>query len=411
MKILQIAPPWIATPPNGYGGTELVVYNLCKGFVELGHDVTLFATKDSKSPDELDYVFNKGLIDMDIDWSASLPPFLHYHQAFQNADQFDIVHAHLSSGTDLMILPFMSDLMKKGIPTVMTIHGHWPYDRTTFMDPYFKKLYAENIPVISISRTMQKLVPKEFRDVGYVHNSIEPSTLKYYSHSSRHVELDPVSASVPAPMKKADSGSRSGMTNTHKGYLTWLGKIVPDKGTHEAILAAKAAGEKFVFAGIVDKYQKISVEYFETKVKPLIDDDQVVYLGPADVKMKNKLFGEAKAFLNPINWEEPFGMVMVESLACGTPVISFNRGAAPEIIKNGKNGFLVKNRKEMIKAIGKLDQIKRKDCRKYIEDNFSPRAASEKHIEIYEREISNMKSKFTTRHPEFISGSASVASL
>jgi glycosyltransferase involved in cell wall biosynthesis len=355
MNILQIAPPWIATPPSGYGGTELVVYNLCKGLVELGHKVTLFATKNSRSPDELDYVFNKGLVEMDIDWSASLPPFVHYHQAFQKADAYDVVHAHLSSGTDLLVLPFLSDLAQKGKAAVMTIHGHWPYDRNTYMDPYFKKLYAKDIATISISRAMQKLLPKEFRDVGFVHNSLEPETLQFY----------------------AEKGE----------YLTWLGKIVPDKGLHHAILAAREIGEQFIFAGIVEKYQKISVDYFETKIKPLIDDDQVVYLGPADLQMKNKLFGEAKAFLNPIDWEEPFGMVMVESMACGTPVISYNRGAAPELIKNGRNGFLVKNRKEMVKAIAKADAIRRRDCRKYVERNFSPKAAAEKHIEIYQREI------------------------
>ncbi len=363
MKILQIAPPWIATPPAGYGGTELVVYNLCKGYAELGHEVTLFATKNSTSPDELEYVFPKGLTEMDIDWSASLPPFIHYHQAFQKAGEYDIVHAHLSSGTDLMILPFMSDMIKKGVPCIMTIHGHWPYDRSTYMDPYFKKLYAEDVPAISISRTMKKLLPKEFRDAGYVHNSLDLNTLSFRTRSGIH----------------------------KNSYLTWLGKIVPDKGTHEAILAAKAAGEKIIFAGVVDKYQKLSVEYFETKVKPLIDDDQVVYLGPADMKMKNKLFGGAKAFLNPISWEEPFGMVMVEAMACGTPVISYNRGAASELIKNNKTGFLVKNRREMIKAIGKLDQIKRKDCRKHIEEKFSPIAAAKKHIEIYKKEMELIK--------------------
>ena len=170
MKILQIAPPWIATPPSGYGGTELVIYNLCKGLVELGHEITLFATKNSQSPDELDYVFTKGLVEMDIDWSASLPPFVHYHQAFQKADAYDVVHAHLSSGTDLLILPFLSELAQKGKAAVMTVHGHWPYDRNTYMDPYFKKLYAKDIATISISRAMQKLLPKEFRDIGYIHN-------------------------------------------------------------------------------------------------------------------------------------------------------------------------------------------------------------------------------------------------
>jgi glycosyltransferase involved in cell wall biosynthesis len=302
MKILQIAPPWIATPPSGYGGTELVIYNLCNGLVELGHEITLFATKNSQSPGDLDYVFNKGLVEMDIDWSASLPPFVHYHQAFQKADAYDVVHAHLSSGTDLIILPFLSDLAQKGKVAVMTVHGHWPYDRNTYMDPYFKKLYAKDIATISISRAMQKLLPKEFRDVGYIHNSLDLNTLSFrarpgvYTNKSAHGD---------------DHLRRNG-----RGYLTWLGKIVPDKGTHEAILAAKEAGEQLVFGGIVDKYDKLSVDYFQTKVKPLIDDQQIIYLGSLDVKAKNKLMGGAKAFLNPIVWEEPFGMVMIESMAC-----------------------------------------------------------------------------------------------
>jgi glycosyltransferase involved in cell wall biosynthesis len=376
MKILQIAPPWIATPPSGYGGTELVIYNLCNGLVELGHEITLFATKNSRSPDELDYVFNKGLVEMDIDWSASLPPFVHYHQAFQKADAYDIVHAHLSSGTDLLILPFLSDCVQKGRAAVMTVHGHWPYDRNTYMDPYFKKLYAKDIATISISRAMQKLLPKEFRDIGYIHNSLDPNTLSFRARPGIYTH-------------KASNGD-SRVRRNDRGYLTWLGKIVSDKGTHEAILAAKEAGEQIVFGGIVDKYDRLSVDYFQTKVKPLIDDDQVVYLGALDVKAKSKLMGGAKAFLNPIAWEEPFGMVMVESMACGTPVISYNKGAALELIKNGKNGLLVRNRKEMVKAIARIDTINRKDCRKYVEEKFSPKAAAKKHIEVYQREIANM---------------------
>jgi len=376
MKILQIAPPWIATPPSGYGGTELVIYNLCKGLVELGHQLTLFATKNSQSPDELDYVFTKGLVEMDIDWSASLPAFVHYHQAFQKGDAYDVVHAHLSSGTDLLILPFLSDLAQKGKAVVMTVHGHWPYDRNTYMDPYFKKLYAKDIATISISRAMQKLLPKEFRDIGYVHNSLDPNTLSFRARPGIYTD------------KSSNGDSR--LRRNDRGYLTWLGKIVPDKGTHEAILAAKEAGEQFVFGGIVDKYDKLSVDYFQTKVKPLIDDDHVIYLGPLDVKAKNKLMGGAKVFLNPIAWEEPFGMVMVESMACGTPVISYNRGAASELIKNGNNGFLVKNRKEMVKAIARVDMIKRKDCRTYVEEKFSPKAAAKKHIAIYQKEIAKM---------------------
>jgi glycosyltransferase involved in cell wall biosynthesis len=372
MKILQIAPPWIATPPSGYGGTELVIYNLCKGLVGLGHAVTLFATGDSRSPGQLDYVFGKGLVEMGIEWTAALPPFLHYHQAFQRAHAFDIVHAHLSSGTDLLILAFLSDLAKAGKPAVVTIHGHWPYDRNTYMDQYYQELYANDIAAISISRAMQKLLPSHFRDVGFVHNSLDLQTLSFQEQPGLYTSMSSVDARE---------------IGNDKGYVTWLGKIVPDKGTHEAILAAKAAGVQIVFAGLADKYQKLSLEYFHTKVEPLIDGEQVIFLGPLDVRAKNKLMGGARAFLNPIVWEEPFGMVMIESMACGTPVISYTRGAAPELIEDGKTGFLVENRAEMVRAIARVDMIKRQNCRRHVEQHFSPKAAAEKHVAIYQREI------------------------
>lgn len=357
MKILQIAPPWIPTPPNGYGGTEVVIDNLCKGFVELGHEVTLFATKNSKSPDELDYVFEKSLLEMDIDWTAALPPILHYHQAFKRAHEFDIIHAHLSSGTDMALLPFLSDIVKEGVPAVITIHGHLPYDRFSHMDSYYFDYYGQEISMINISLAMEKRLPDTIRKAGVVHNSLDVTTMKFGGE--------------------------------HKGYLTWLGKIVPDKGIHEAIMIAKKANEKFIFAGVVDEKDFQSRTYFETKVKPFVDGKQIVYIGPADLKTKTELLSEAKAFLNPINWDEPFGMVIVEALACGTPVISYQRGAIPEIVKNGKTGFLVKNEKEMVKAIGKVDQIKRGDCRAHIEQNFSPIAAAKKHVKIYEAQITN----------------------
>jgi glycosyltransferase involved in cell wall biosynthesis len=380
MKILQIAPPWIMTPPPAYGGTELVIYNLCKGLVELGHEVTLFATKNSQSPGTLDYIFPKGLIEMDIDWTAALPPFIHYHQAFQNAHTFDVVHAHLSSGTDLLILPFLWELAKKERVAIMTIHGNWPYDRNSYMDPYFKKLYAQDVATISISRAMQKLLPSEFRDVGYVYNSLDPTTLSFQARPTIYVK-----DANAADVDERFSGDAR-LRDDSKGYLTWLGKIVPDKGTHEALLAAKEAGERLVFGGIVEKHDKLSVDYFQTKVKPLIDDDQIIFLGVLDIKEKSKIIGGARAFLNPIAWEEPFGMVMIEAMACGTPVISYDRGAAPELIRNGKNGFLVRNRKEMVQAIARIDTIKREECRTYVEERFSPKVAAAKHIKIYQRE-------------------------
>lgn len=359
MKILQIAPGWIDTPPSGYGGTEWVINNLTKGLAEIGQDVTLFATKKSRSAGELKYFFKQSFTQMDLPWTASLPSMLHYHQACKIAQNYDLVHAHLSSGTDLMLLSYLSDLTEQGIPNVLTVHGHWPYDRFSRMDPFYIKQFARNILVINISSSMQKTLPKGFRDGGFVHNSLDASTLKY---------------------------------NPHGGdYLTWLGKIIPDKGLLEAIQVAIATGNQLIFAGVVDKFYDVSVKYFEDKIKPLIDNKQIIYLGPADLKLKNKMLGGAKAFLNPINWEEPFGMVMVEAMACGTPVLSLARGAAPELIITGKTGFLARDIKEMIQAVSLIPSIKRINCRKHIESNFSPTQAAKKYLAIYQKEILHHK--------------------
>ena len=359
MKILQIAPAWTHTPPSGYGGTEVVIDNLVTGLTNMGHEVTLFATGGSQSAGSLEYVFKESFFDRDLPWEAALPSLLHYHQGFKLASDYDVVHAHLSSQTDVMLLPLVADLADQGIPAVLTLHSPQPFDRFSDMDDMYIKHYSHKITVVNISETMQKFTPKGFKDGGVAYNCLDPSTIEFN----------------PRPGE----------------YLTWLGQILPKKGTHEALLAAKEAGEKIVFAGMVDKKQPISVEYFERKVKPLIDDDQIVYIGPANLEQKSKLLAGAKGFLNPIDWEEPFGMVMAESMAAGTPVISYNRGAAPELILDAETGFLVENRLEMVKAISKLDTIDRGLCRSHIERSFSPAVAAERHTEIYQAQIRRTK--------------------
>jgi glycosyltransferase involved in cell wall biosynthesis len=364
MKILQIAPPWIDTPPSGYGGTEWVISNLTERLVQRGHDVTLFATAYSRTSARLKYVFEKGLESIQAPWNGALPPLVHYHQAFKLAqeEKFDMVHTHLSSGTDIIIFPFISELK---VPHVMTIHGHWPFDRYTFMDDYYKKYYGNDIAAISISKSMEKTsLPEGFRSAGIVYNGLDVSTLKF------------------SPKAKAS-----------EPYVTWLGRMVPDKGLYEGILAAKRAKIKFIFAGVVSRYNDIEYQYYNSKIKPMIDGEQVQYIGPADLKLKNRLLGGATAFMNPIQWEEPFGMVMVESMACGTPVISFNRGAAPELIVDGKTGFLVNSVREMVDALGKIDQINRKDCRDHVEEHFTNDATYDGYFKIYEQEIQRYKEK------------------
>lgn len=358
MKILQIAPPWYNTPPNGYGGTEWVVSNLTEQLVAQGHDVTLFATGKSKTKGDLRYVFDDCLRDMNIPWGSVLPSLLHYHQAFALGYEYDIIHVHLSSDTDIALLPFLSNFKQ---PYVLTHHSRWPFDKSSNMNEYYLDYYTKGIKTVHISKSMNKTVPGSFETIGVVYNGISFDTLTFN------------------PQPKGD-------------YLTWLGTIEPNKGVKEIIKIVKRTGDKLIFAGKVDPGYKWSYEYFNEEIKPMIDDDQIKFLGPADAKMRNELIGNAKAFLNHINWDEPFGMVMAESMACGTPVISINRGAAPELIIDGKTGFLVKDKEEMIDAIAKIDQIKREDCRKHVEDNFSAEAMARNYTKIYEEQIAKFKS-------------------
>lgn len=357
MKILQIAPAWIDTPPKEYGGTEWVISNLTSGLVSLGHDVTLFATGDSQSSGKLQYIFKKSLLKQGFDWKDALPVLMHYFEAFKNAKYFDIVHAHLSSTTDLMLLPLLSELTERGIPNLLTIHSRWPYDST--IEKIFLKFYAKNILAVNISQAMHKTLPKQFRDGGVVFNSIDFNKFMFYPKG--------------------------------KNYFTWLGKILPEKGIAEAIKIAKKARKQFIFAGVIDTHVERSMKYFKQQVKPLIDNKQIHFVGPANLKLKNQLLGGAKAFLNPIAWEEPFGMVVLESMASGTPVISYNRGAIPELIEDGKTGFLVKNEAEMVKAINQINKIDRQACRQHVENNFSTQKIAQQYLKVYLSEIKSHK--------------------
>jgi glycosyltransferase involved in cell wall biosynthesis len=357
MKVLQISPPWIDTPPKNYGGTEWVVANLCDGLLQAGHEVTLFATKESYTQANLKYLFHQGLTRAEIPWEASLPALLHYDQALEDSSQYDLIHFHLSSQTDLVSFPYIKKLT---VPHVLTIHGHWPYDVFSYMDEHFQKLYAKYINVISISKFMQSALPKSFNSIGYAYNAINLESMKF--------------------------------NPSHKGYLTWLGRMVPDKGLYEAIRAAKKANEQFIFAGVVDTYNQQQKNYFEQKIKPHIDGEQIQYIGPADHATKNILLSNAKAFLNPIQWDEPFGMVMIESMSCGTPVISFERGAATELIKQEKTGFLVQSVNEMVQAIKKIDTIDRHVCREHIAQNFTVAHMTKQYLHHYHKVIRSFHS-------------------
>jgi len=354
MKIAQIAPPWISIPPKNYGGAEVVIYNLIEEFVSQGHDVTLFASGDARTSAKLVSFFPKSLIERGVPWSAHLKAYYHLYKSLEHADEFDIVHTHLSSSSDLYIFPLTASLTT---PHVTTLHSRFPFDRVNTWTGDADDLYMEwapYVPMIAISESARAEVSHELNFVGVVPHGLMMEQFR------------------PTGRKRGD-------------FFVWLGRFVPDKGVHLAIEAAKRAQVPVVLAGTIDRYSQESIHYFQEVIKPLIDEKQIRYVGPVNMKEKISLLSRARGFLNPIEWEEPFGMVMIESMALGCPVISFARGAAPEIIVSGKTGFLVHDLDEMVACIPHIDEIDRDVTRMHVEEHFSAHVMAQEYIEIYKK--------------------------
>lgn len=362
MKIAHIAPPWLSIPPKNYGGTEVVIYNLIEEQVAQGHEVTLLAPGNTKTSAKLISFFPKPLIEEGIPWHGHLKAYYHLHKSVEYVKQhkFDILHTHLSSSSDMYIFPLTAPL---SMPHVTTLHSRFPFDRIQSWIGKADELYMEwapSLPMVAISESAREEVSYPLNFVGVVHHGL------------------PMQQFLPTAKKRGD-------------FFVWLGRFVADKGTHLAIEAAKQAGVKIVLAGTIDRHQHESVSYFNEVIKPQIDNDQVKYVGPANMKEKIRLFSRAQGFLNPIEWEEPFGMVMIEAMALGCPVISFARGAAPEIVIHRKTGFLVQNVNEMVRFIPRINEIDRQVTRQHVERNFSVRVMSEKYVKIYNQVIKAAK--------------------
>jgi len=354
MKIAHIAPPWISIPPKNYGGTEVVIYNLVEELVAQGHDVTLFAPGDAKTSAKLVSFFPKSLMEKGVPWPAHLKAYYHLHKSLEHAQEFDIVHTHLSSSSDLYIFPLTAPL---ATPHVTTLHSRFPFDRVNIWTGDADYLYMEwapYVPMIAISESARAEVSHKLNFVGVVPHGL------------------PMGQFRPTGRKRED-------------FFLWLGRFVPDKGVHLAIEAAKRAEVPIILAGTIDRYSQESIHYYHQVIEPLIDGKQVRHFGPANMKEKISLLSRARGFLNPIEWEEPFGMVMIESMALGCPVISFARGAAPEIIVSGKTGFLVHDLDEMVACIPRIDEIDRAVTRMHVEKHFSSHVMAEEYVEIYEK--------------------------
>ena len=369
MKIAHIAPPWLAIPPKNYGGTEIVLYNLVEEQVAQGHDVTLFAPDDAKTSAKLVSFFPRSLIEAGVPWQAHLKAFYHYHKAVEyiKSHPFDVVHTHLSSASDMYVYPLLDAV---STPVISTLHSRFPFDRVASWTGNADEHYLEwlaSVGIIAISDSAREDVPHDLNFIGVIHHGLPTGTF------------------LPTVERPED-------------FLVWLGRFFPEKGAHLAIEAAKASGRPLVLAGTVDQYIPDSVNYFEHMIKPHIDGQQTRYIGPVGMQEKVDLFSRAYGMLNPIEWKEPFGMVVIEAMAVGCPVISFAQGAIPELVEHGKSGFLVHDLDEMIHCIGKIGSLDRKAIRAYVEKNFSVKVMTEKYTKAYRKEIKSSLLNASTRH-------------
>lgn len=323
MRIAQIAPLWERVPPPAYGGVELVVGLLTDELVRRGHDVTLFASGDSITLAKLSSVHPQSLrLDPSVK-ECRIYEMLQLAQVYERAAEFDLIHSHMGCEA----LPY-AKLSKT--PTVHTLHGIFTPDNQKMFS------YAKSQPFVSISEA-QREPELGLNCVGTVYNSIDVDSHKFF----------------PTPDAPA--------------YLAFLGRISPEKGPHHAIEIAKATGIPLKMAGKVDP---VDVEFFDRAVKPHIDGKFIQFLGEADHHMKNNLMGRAIATLFPITWREPFGLVTIESMAAGTPVIAIGLGAIPEVVAHGRSGFICHTVAECIAAVTKIPSISRFMCRQYVQDHF-----------------------------------------
>lgn len=362
MKIGIIGPIWYNIPPSRYGGTESVVYHLTNGLVERGHDVTLFGPATAEVKSKLYATTTKPIFELGMDWNNNIASQMyHITEAFDRRDEFDILHMHLNKSHDYMSLPLS---VTSSTPVVFTLHFPIPLkkdvnkkgthsynreDRLIMLEKYRK------LPFTSISDAQQRPLVMNF--IKTVYNSLEIDEY-HFSESS------------------AD-------------YFVWLGRVQPVKGTKEAILAAKKAGVKLKLMGALDTNMPEYMRYYEEEVKPLIDGKQIEWLGEANMAMKNEVMGKAKALLNPILWEEPFGLVMAEAQAMGTPVIAFDRGAASELVEDTKSGYVVKTMDEFVRRIKEVEVLDRKYIRHRVELLFSKENMLSCYEEVYRDVVKN----------------------
>lgn len=335
MRIAVLAPVAWRTPPRHYGPWEQIASNLTEGLVSSGFDVTLFATGDSLTTAKLDFVAQRGY-EEDKEQDAKVLECLHISNLMEKASRFDIIHNHF----DFLPLTW-SRLIAP--PMITTIHGFSSHK----IVPVFKK-YNKTSHYISISNADRS---RELDYLATVYNGINTAEFTF--------------------------------NNTPEDYLLYFGRIHHDKGTAEAIQIALSAKRRLIIAGIIQDNN-----YYETRVKPYLGD-QIQFIGSAGPEERNMLMGNASALLHPINFKEPFGMSVAEAMLCGTPVIAFNKGSMPELIKHEETGFLANSLDEAIVAVAEIPKINRAACHNWAASRFSKEKMISDYIDAYQKVLKN----------------------
>lgn len=353
MKIAQVAPLFESVPPQLYGGTERVVSYLTEELVSLGHDVTLFASGDSRTNAKLRPMCDQALRLSKVPRDHLVQHLLMVNRVFNEAHLFDIIHFHI----DHLHFP-LARLART--PHITTLHGRQDlYDLQYIYDEF------SELPIISISNSQRKPLPQPNWHAT-VYHGLPEQMLSFHA----------------AP----------------GNYFAFLGRISPEKGIETAIQIALALGTELRIAAKVDP---VNEDYFNRHIKKFLDEPLINFIGEIGEREKNHFLGNASALLFPIEWPEPFGLVMIEAMACGTPVIAFPRGSVPEIIQHGVTGFIVDNASEAVAAAQKIQSIDRSNCRRVFEERFSSRRMAEEYLNVYRNLLAAQeKNDFTYQNGE-----------
>ncbi|MEW6386790.1 MAG: glycosyltransferase family 4 protein [Thermodesulfobacteriota bacterium] len=332
MRVAQIATPWIPIPPVTYGGTELMVADLCRGLINRGVAVVLFAARDSTLPVPCFGPFPEAL------WPPEkFSENLHLSYAFAHlkSDPVRIIHSHLENAAGFWNLGF------SGTPLVITLHTPLTPIKCRYL------LSFPQVQVVALSNFQYRQL------AGHPHLHLIPHGLDLAAY----------------PFKAAK-----------EGFLLFLGRIYADKGLHTAIRLAQEQGEKLLIAGPVWGPDQ---DYFDQAIRPHLNQDTIIYLGPADFPRKVDLLGRAKALVLPLEVDEAFGLVMLEAMACGTPVLAYDRGAVPEVVRHGETGLVVHTYDQLRESLSYLKELNPELCRRHVEQHFSLEHMVTNYLNLY----------------------------